>query len=176
MSKLFSWHLVMHVKWHNTCLCYTNQDKLGWEREFKEIGQNLRKFGSSKRNFNFKLWKHWPRKIIFAKLTGTVATSWQLWGLLGCYGVSVSLFFAKIALHGSCWTAFSEGVTVALYNPPFSGCLLTSSSLSFRPGILTPIISPNRTWLINITYIWFSISVINKYSDIDWMVMIRMKK
>ena len=31
---------------------------LGSERKFKEIGQNLRKFGNSKRIFNFKLWKH----------------------------------------------------------------------------------------------------------------------
>ena len=44
----------MHVKWHNTCLCYTKQNKLGWEREFKEFGQNLRKFGSSKKEFRFQ--------------------------------------------------------------------------------------------------------------------------
>ena len=44
----------MHVKWHKTCLCYTNLDKLGWERKFKEIGQNLRKFGSSKKEFWFQ--------------------------------------------------------------------------------------------------------------------------
>ena len=32
----------------------TNQDKLGGEREFKEICQNLRKFGSSKKEFRFQ--------------------------------------------------------------------------------------------------------------------------
>ena len=49
-----SWHLVVHVKWHYTCLCYTKQNKLGWEREFKEFGQNLRKFGSLKKEFRFQ--------------------------------------------------------------------------------------------------------------------------
>ena len=33
---------------------YTKQNKLGWEREFKEFGQNLRKFGSSKQEFRFQ--------------------------------------------------------------------------------------------------------------------------
>ena len=47
-------HLVVHVKWHNTCLYYTKQNKLGWEREFKEFGQNLRKFGSPKKEFRFQ--------------------------------------------------------------------------------------------------------------------------
>ena len=32
----------------------TKQNKLGWEREFKEFGQNLRKFGSSKKEFRFQ--------------------------------------------------------------------------------------------------------------------------
>ena len=47
-----SWHLVMHVKSQYMLTCYTNQDKLGWE--FKEISQNLRKFGSSKKEFRFQ--------------------------------------------------------------------------------------------------------------------------
>ena len=38
----------------NTFLCCTNHDKLGWEREYKEFGQNLRKFGSSKKEFRFQ--------------------------------------------------------------------------------------------------------------------------
>ena len=39
----------------------------GLEREFKEIGQNLRKFGNSKRNFDFNLWKHWFPCLYFRK-------------------------------------------------------------------------------------------------------------
>ena len=35
-------------------LCYTKQYKLGWEREFKEFGQNLRKFESSEKEFQFQ--------------------------------------------------------------------------------------------------------------------------
>ena len=45
-----------------------------------------------------------------------MATSWQLRGLRGCYGVYVVVFLTKITLHvrGSYGTAIREGVTVAL--------------------------------------------------------------
>ena len=35
-------------------LCYIKQNKLGWERGFKEFGQNLRNFGCSKKEFRFQ--------------------------------------------------------------------------------------------------------------------------
>ena len=59
----------------------------GLDCEFKEIGQNLRKFGSSKRNFNFKFWKRWHLQSCceYHKLTsegchvydGKTALHWQ---------------------------------------------------------------------------------------------------
>ena len=46
----------MHVKWHNNACAYTKFRHLGLEREFKEISQNLRKFGSYivKKEFQFQ--------------------------------------------------------------------------------------------------------------------------
>ena len=70
----------MHVKWHNTCLCYTNQDKLGCEREFKEIGQNLRKFASSKKEFRFQAVEALP----VMNITVYIYTGWPRNNILFC--------------------------------------------------------------------------------------------
>ena len=101
---------------------------LGLEREFKEIGHNLRKFGSSKKEFNFKLWKHWDRfwaenndsQVNMLNASNAVVTPLRkaasyepriailgIWGdawlTRGKYGIYVAVRGSYGALTGSTW-------------------------------------------------------------------------
>ena len=66
-------------------------------------------------------------------LVAVTRSMWLLWGLCGCYGVYVRLFFTKIAWHGSYRTGFSEDMTMTWRVKSQS---LTPSKRMSHPSVL----------------------------------------